>query len=89
MAKNKQALFHKIIRSLMILPIYGYQYIIRPFLPRACRFEPTCSHYAIEAIQTLGVLKGVGKAIFRLLRCHPWCMGGHDPVIPNTRYKEE
>ena len=78
---------HKLICFLMILPIYAYQYMIRPFFPMACRFEPSCSHYAIEAIQTLGVFKGMSKAIYRLLRCHPWCAGGYDPVLPNTRYK--
>ncbi len=78
-----------IIRFLILLPIYGYRYLISPFLPMACRFEPTCSAYAIEAIQTCGVFKGMTKAIFRLLRCHPWCMGGYDPVSPNKRYKKD
>lgn len=64
--------------------IYFYRYIIKPFLPRSCRFEPSCSAYAIDAIQTLGILKGGCKIIWRLLRCHPWCQGGYDPVLPHV-----
>ncbi len=77
MAKDKS----KWLKIIVVLPIYVYQYTIRPFLPMACRFEPTCSQYAIEAIQTLGIFRGVWKALSRLLRCHPWCMGGYDPVV--------
>lgn len=87
MAKNKSII--NILRFLVLLPIYAYRFFISPFLPMACRFEPTCSSYAIEAIQTFGIVKGITKATFRLLRCHPWCGGGYDPVSPNMRYKND
>lgn len=60
--------------------IRGYKYLISPLLPPACRFTPTCSEYACEAIQRHGVLRGGGMATWRLLRCQPFCRGGHDPV---------
>ncbi len=67
-------------------PIRFYRRFLSPLFPPACRFEPTCSRYAIEAIETHGPLKGLGLAIRRLLRCHPltWLGGssGFDPVPP-------
>jgi uncharacterized protein len=66
-------------RSLIIL-IRGYQVAISPLLPPACRFTPTCSAYAAEAIARYGALKGSGLAARRLARCHPWGGSGHDPV---------
>ena len=57
-----------------------YRRFVSPLLPRACRFEPTCSVYMYEAIQKKGVLKGLLLGIKRLLRCHPFCSGGFDPV---------
>lgn len=57
-----------------------YKYVISPVLPNACRFYPTCSQYAIEALTKHGLLKGGLLAIKRILRCHPLCDGGYDPV---------
>ncbi|MBR0567684.1 membrane protein insertion efficiency factor YidD [Azoarcus sp. L1K30] len=62
--------------------IRGYQLFISPLLGPRCRFYPTCSHYALEAIDTHGALKGSWLALRRLLRCHPWSAGGVDPVPP-------
>lgn len=59
-----------------------YQLLISPLLPPSCRYLPTCSHYAAEAITTHGPLKGSWLALRRLLRCHPWGAGGYDPVPP-------
>lgn len=67
---------------LLILPIRFYQRWISPALPPACRFTPTCSAYAIEAISQHGALRGSWLAIRRLARCHPWHQGGDDPVPP-------
>ncbi|MCC5792809.1 MAG: membrane protein insertion efficiency factor YidD [Legionellaceae bacterium] len=61
-------------------PIQLYRVLLRPFLPACCRFYPSCSAYAMEAIQHHGILKGTYKAMKRLLRCHPWSDGGYDPV---------
>lgn len=66
-------------RALMLL-IRGYQVTISAALPASCRFYPTCSHYAVEALSRYGVLKGGWLSIRRLARCHPWNPGGPDPV---------
>jgi putative membrane protein insertion efficiency factor len=57
-----------------------YKLVISPVLPNACRFYPTCSQYAIEALTRHGLLKGGFLSIKRILRCHPFCDGGYDPV---------
>ena len=57
-----------------------YQREISPYHPRCCRFTPTCSHYALEAIRKYGAFKGTAMALWRLLRCNPLCRGGYDPV---------
>ena len=57
-----------------------YKLLISPLLPAACRFEPTCSQYAAEAIAKHGAIRGVSLAVGRLLRCHPWGSSGFDPV---------
>jgi len=67
------------VRKALIWIIKAYQ-IIFAGAPRTCRFEPTCSQYAIEAIEVFGVFKGLAKAVWRILRCNPWNPGGYDPV---------
>ncbi|HZH34723.1 MAG TPA: membrane protein insertion efficiency factor YidD [Pyrinomonadaceae bacterium] len=57
-----------------------YKTAISPFLPQACRFTPTCSEYAAEAISKHGAIRGVGMAAWRICRCQPFCKGGFDPV---------
>jgi putative membrane protein insertion efficiency factor len=57
-----------------------YQRAISPFLPPSCRFQPSCSRYAAEAIERFGALRGTGMALVRLLKCHPFHPGGYDPV---------
>lgn len=68
------------IGKLLILPIRFYQKFISPLTPPSCRFTPTCSQYAIEAIRKHGPFKGLALAIWRLLRCNPWGGSGYDPV---------
>jgi putative membrane protein insertion efficiency factor len=68
------------LRKLLLLPLRLYQWCISPLLPPACRFYPTCSAYAIEAITVHGALKGSLYALWRILRCHPFNPGGYDPV---------
>ena len=65
---------------LLILPIRFYQKCISPLTPPTCRFTPTCSHYAIEAIRKHGPFKGLALAVWRILRCNPWGGSGYDPV---------
>ncbi|CAN5582507.1 hypothetical protein BH09VER1_BH09VER1_56380 [soil metagenome] len=63
-----------------LLLIRGYKRLISPLLPPSCRFYPTCSDYAYEAIDKHGLLKGGRLAVWRVLRCNPFCKGGMDPV---------
>ena len=70
----------KLITQLLLLPIQFYQYYISPLFPSSCRFTPTCSQYAIDAIKKHGPLKGLFLAIKRILRCHLWGGSGYDPV---------
>ncbi|MDR0955376.1 MAG: membrane protein insertion efficiency factor YidD [Rikenellaceae bacterium] len=65
---------------LPVLLIKGYKLIVSPWLPSACRFTPTCSQYALEALRKHGLLRGSYLATRRILRCHPWGGHGHDPV---------
>jgi len=62
----------------------AYQWAISPLFPPACRYTPTCSEYAMEAIERFGVLRGGWKTLARVLRCHPFVKGGYDPVEPKT-----
>ena len=73
------------MKRLVIAVIRFYRRFISPMLPPRCRFEPTCSAYFIEAVQKKGVLRGTALGIWRLLRCHPFCRGGYDPVEKNAR----
>jgi len=70
----------KIIIFLLLLPIKFYQKAISPLFPPSCRFTPTCSQYAIEAIIKYGAIKGIWLATKRILKCHPWGKFGYDPV---------
>ena len=68
------------LKYLLCLFIRCYQLMISPFLPSTCRYVPTCSQYAILAINKYGIIKGLKLAIIRIGRCHPWGGHGHDPV---------
>jgi putative membrane protein insertion efficiency factor len=68
------------VARLIVVMIRGYQAVLRPVLPAACRYTPTCSDYALEAVRRHGAIRGSWLAGRRLLRCHPWGGTGHDPV---------
>lgn len=70
------------MRALIQLPIRVYQWLVSPWLAPRCRFYPSCSHYALEALEVHGSLRGSWFALRRLARCHPWHPGGFDPVPP-------
>ena len=70
----------KILNYLLILPIKLYQILLSPLIGPSCRFTPTCSNYAIEAINKHGPIKGFWLSIKRISKCHPWGDSGHDPV---------
>jgi putative membrane protein insertion efficiency factor len=69
-------------RRLLALPLRAYRFFLSPWLGTACRFEPTCSNYALQALEQRGAAIGTYLALRRVLRCHPWCAGGLDPVPP-------
>ena len=71
---------HSWLEALVLAPIRLYSRFISPALPRRCKYEPTCSVYAQDAIRELGILRGAAAAAWRLVRCNPWSHGGWDPV---------
>ena len=79
-APSHQRIMRTVLTALLLAPIWFYQTCISPFTPPSCRFTPTCSQYAKEAILKHGPLKGLWLAIKRLCRCHPWGGSGYDPV---------
>jgi putative membrane protein insertion efficiency factor len=74
--------------ALALAPIQLYRRLISPALPRRCKFEPTCSAYAVEAVRELGVTRGTVLAAWRLVRCNPWSHGGYDPVEARKLFRE-
>lgn len=68
------------MRALLIALVRGYRLLLSPWIGSSCRFEPTCSLYAIAALERHGALAGSYLTLRRLARCGPWCAGGHDPV---------
>ena len=68
------------VRRVAVVVVRGYQYVISPMLGQRCRFYPTCSEYACQAIERYGIAKGSWLGIKRISRCHPWHSGGVDPV---------
>jgi putative membrane protein insertion efficiency factor len=73
--------------ALLLAPLRLYSRFVSPLLPRRCKYEPTCSAYAEQAVRELGVARGVIVAGWRLLRCNPWSHGGWDPVSERTLFR--
>lgn len=68
------------IKSFLIVLVRGYRLLLSPWIGSACRFEPSCSAYSLQALQNHGAAAGTYLTVARLVRCHPWCAGGCDPV---------
>ena len=77
------------MKKFAVFLILGYKKLISPLLPPACRFYPTCSEYAIEALREYGFFKGGAMAVWRILRCNPFCKGGYDPVVKTNKLLKE
>ena len=73
-------------RSAAAAPIRLYRRFISPALPRRCKYHPSCSAYAVQAVETYGILRGVVLAVWRVLRCNPFSHGGYDPVSAQTLF---
>ena len=75
---------NSISQNVVLALLRTYRWAISPLLPPACRYVPTCSEYAMEAVERYGVVRGSAKAIWRVLRCHPFTRGGLDPVVKSS-----
>jgi uncharacterized protein len=88
-APRDRRLVERAARMVVLAPVVAYQRVISPALPRRCKYEPTCSRYAAQAIREYGILRGLVLATWRLLRCNPWSHGGHDPVDAQRLFKAD
>jgi uncharacterized protein len=79
----------KPLRAAAVLPIRLYQLLISPLLGQRCKYYPSCSEYAVQAIRRFGILRGLVLTGWRLLRCNPWSRGGVDPVENQRLFKEK
>jgi hypothetical protein len=77
----------RLVQAVVLAPICVYQRVISPAIPRRCKYEPTCSRYAVDAIREYGILRGLVLGVWRLLRCNPWSHGGYDPVQSQRVFK--
>lgn len=73
------------IRAVLVALVKGYRLLLSPWLGSSCRFTPSCSAYSLEALEQHGAAGGTYLTLARLVRCHPWCEGGHDPVPGQLR----
>jgi putative membrane protein insertion efficiency factor len=79
----------RIARAVTLAPLVIYRRLISPALPRRCKYEPTCSRYAVQAVEEYGILRGLVLALWRLLRCNPWSHGGYDPIEAQRLFKDD
>jgi len=75
------------VRWLAVLPIRTYQLLLSPLVGERCKYYPSCSEYAVQAVRRFGILRGLVLAGWRLLRCNPWSSGGYDPVEEQRLFK--
>ena len=75
------------MRAVLVAPIRFYQRFVSPALPARCKYHPTCSEYAVQAIRSYGIPRGIVLAAWRLMRCNPWSHGGVDPVEAQTIFR--
>jgi putative membrane protein insertion efficiency factor len=85
--KRSLSAVRRVIGAVLLAPISAYQRFVSPALPRRCKYYPTCSDYAVQAVREFGVLRGLVLAAWRLVRCNPFSHGGYDPVEAQTLFK--
>jgi uncharacterized protein len=78
-----------VLREVLVLPLRVYQKLISPLLPPSCKYHPSCSQYAIDAVRTFGPVKGSVLAVWRLVRCNPFSHGGYDPVENQRLFRRQ
>ncbi|MDP1953578.1 MAG: membrane protein insertion efficiency factor YidD [Polaromonas sp.] len=78
--RRAAAALYRVPQKFLVGLVKGYRLLLSPWLGSSCRFEPTCSAYSLQALQQHGATKGSYLTLYRLVRCHPWCHGGYDPV---------
>jgi uncharacterized protein len=86
--KRTLGAFRAAFVAVFLAPVRLYQRFVSPALPRRCKYEPTCSAYAVDAVRELGVIRGTIVAGWRLLRCNPWSHGGWDPVSDRKLFRK-
>ncbi len=86
--KNLLLAASRLPQTLLIVLVQAYRLLLSPWLGSGCRFEPTCSAYSLQALQQHGAVRGSYLTLHRLVRCQPWCDGGHDPVLPRKAAAE-
>jgi putative membrane protein insertion efficiency factor len=77
----------RVVRTVAVAPIRAYQRVVSPALGNRCKYYPSCSEYAVQAVRRFGILRGLVLAGWRLLRCNPWSHGGFDPVDDQRLFK--
>ncbi len=83
------ATLYRLPQTVLMGLVKGYRLLLSPWLGSACRFEPTCSAYSLQALQEYGAVRGTYMTLHRLVRCQPWCDGGHDPVPSRNPYADK
>ena len=77
----------RVVREIALLPVRLYRRFLSPALPRSCKYHPSCSEYAVEAVRSYGLARGTVLAAWRILRCNPWSHGGYDPVAEQRVFR--
>ena len=85
---NRRSTFVGALRELCLAPLHLYRRLISPAIPNRCKYYPTCSTYAVQAVRELGVLRGIVVAAWRLARCNPWSDGGVDEVADRRLFRD-
>jgi uncharacterized protein len=85
---NRRSTLVGVLRELCLAPLHLYRRLISPAIPNRCKYYPTCSTYAVQAVRELGVLRGIVVAAWRLARCNPWSDGGVDEVADRRLFRD-